>query len=640
MKKLIIFLLAISPGLVLACNKKVDPSKVILFLDTNTSDLEIETVRKAACERGEVVKVVPENYRDYRKYINELESAIKKISKCTGFETPACKKANEEFQNANTKYQEFLSGQPTLQAGLSKALEEIKASGGTIQNFTISGHDGGGHFGGHKGSVSRRELENILSGYQDINDAKSLLLLGCYTGTQHEVMEWKNLFPKAKLIGGYDGSAPLSDRPQGHKYISDLLLKEKQLSSQADNKKLQAFVNANFQGLNNLNAAMYVQCSDGSSIQEYYYGSKKSRNFAPLELQECINKKPELAKLLKKINKYVTGELEPPKDTQNGELRALYNQARAYEHCSEVTGIFLNVNAVFNLLFYEGVKNSFADYYKNDLAEAEKVINSISHEDLENSAREYLAQIEEGLNEAKADIEKFRNSRDEYFAEKEKSLKEFQDKLESMLNDPKYAQVKDINFAMLMTQQTQIPLGQEQNFAELMAARMAITALEKQITFEKTNPEETLQQKLAILNGAQQHAQNISATVASLKDPSRKIWVPTAENLKKRTRKELLENIHNIHNVLTVAGATGKGTVELSWVSTVTMLHLQAFDNPFSWHEFTGARTERPQRPLPLNNFREAQTSINSGAYFGGMGGTGVMYGPAFGTVGGFGGGI
>lgn len=486
-----------------------------------------------------------------------------------------------------------------------------------------------------------------MKDYGDINEVKSLLLLGCYTGTQNEVMEWKNIFPKTKMIGGYDGSAPLSDRPQGHKYITDLLMKEKQLSSYADHKKLQAFVNANFQGLNNLNAAMYVQCSDGSSIQEYYYGSKKSRNFAPLEMKECLDKKQELTKLAEKLEKYSSGELIVPKDTQNGELRSMYNVARAYEHCSEITNVNVNVNALFNLLFYEGVKDNFANYYKQDLLEAEKVINTISMDEVENNSREYLEKLRASHIQLEAEVDKFKNTPDQYFAEQEAEHKELKVKLEMMMNDPQYSMVKHLipRDGVSLTRQDQLPPAEYEKFSKLHAVAFEVSMKRTRIDFEKINRQDSLKQKEQMLESSKQTMENLVASIAGLKDPSKKIWVPTAGNLKKHSRKELLDNLHRMHNILANMGP-GKGRKEITWVATVVTNHLQAFDNPFSWHEYTGRSVENPPKPVKLKDMPEATygsffSQPNGGvSSFGGYGGMGISPSPSpFGIVGGSGGG-
>jgi hypothetical protein len=79
MKQLILLGLILLPTFANAqeCKTKVDPSKIVLFIDTNKGDLEIETVQKAACARGERLVIVPKNYKEYTAYSVALEKTFK-----------------------------------------------------------------------------------------------------------------------------------------------------------------------------------------------------------------------------------------------------------------------------------------------------------------------------------------------------------------------------------------------------------------------------------------------------------------------------------------------------------------------------------------------------------------------------------
>lgn len=640
MKLLIVTFLVLSPSFVLACANKIDPSKVILFVDTNNSELEIATTEKAACARGERIVVVPKNHKEFSKYTIPMEAANRKLERCLSKPGQSCDAVKVEAQKASKAFLDFSSKQPNIDKGVKEALEEVKQSKGRLQNFTISGHDGGGSFGGNKGSFSRQELSQIMRDYQDINDVTSLLLLGCYTGTQFEVMEWKNIFPKTKLIGGYDGSAPLADRPQGHQYIADILMKEKQLSKQADEKKLQAFVNANIKGLNNLNAAMYVQCSDGSSVQEYYYGSKKSRTFKPLDIKECLEKKKELQDVHERFSKYLSGELEPPKDTQNGELRALYNKARTYEHCGEITGIFIDVNAVFNLLFYEGVKQSFGEFYKSDLAEAEKILEKLTLEEIEKNVQNELERQEKSIQEQKDLIALLENNPEEYFAGKAKELKKLQDEKDKLFKDPAYAAVRNliVQHGTMPMNMPALPDAEFEKYIKLLNATSMYESKKSEIEWEREKPREAARSKEMTVKSMEHQLLNNRGNLEFIKSSNPKVWVPTSENLKKYSRKELMENLHNMHKIMSIGGAAGDSKKAMGWASYATSGHLQMFQNPFSWHEYTGKKVEAPPYPMPLKDFKqESEGMYNVGFGYFSSSSSGMSYGG--GIVGGSGGG-
>lgn len=644
MKKFIALLLIISPEFAkAACAKKIDPSKVMLFIDTNNSELEIATTEKAACARGEKLVIVPNNYKEFAKFTSPVEVASKKVNKLKCFEkqVPACTQAQHELSVALVKLDNFKMSQKSTNVSVKEALDQIKASKAKLVNLSISGHDGGGSFSGSKGMYSRHELATAMKDLGDINEVKSLMLLGCYTGTPKEVLEWKSIFPQTKLIGGYDGSAPLADRPQGHQYISDILMKEKQLTTQADQKKLQAYVDANVKGLGNLNAALFLQCSDGSTTQDYYYGSKKTKKVEKFDIKECLEKKKELQQLTRDLDKYMTGELEPPTDTQAGALREVYNRARSLEHCAELTDEIVNVSAAFNLLFYGGVKSTFAHFYKDELSEAKEIIDGISMEEMEKTFRESQSALEKQYADYDAELALMESNPAEYAAKQEKDLNALKQAFDDALDDPKNADMKA--YFQQSSGMSLGGMGMGMNFTSQEAAKryFAIIDLqmkhkmkESEVVNDKLNPAAMLEFKKQISKANKELLNSRELSFLGLKesqkDPKNKIWVPNAENLKKYSRKELLENSHRMNTLMASGALSQKQNGALSWLNFTTSNHLQAFQNPFSWHEFNGHTAEAPPYPYKLKDFLNG----NMG------GGTGILVGPGGGMSGGYAGGF
>ncbi|WPU64865.1 hypothetical protein [Peredibacter starrii] len=635
MKKLIpVATLLVSIGAHAQCNKKVDPNKVILFIDTNNSELEIATTEKAACERGERLMVVPKNHKEYIKYTNAVIASTKKVERCRTAKTD-CTSANAEYEKAQQELDKLSRSNKNISKQTQEALAEIKNSGAKLQNLTISGHDGGGHFGGYKGDFGRQELAAIMKNFKDINEVKSVLLLGCYTGVPKEIIEWKHIFPEVKIIAGYDGSAPLSDKPAGHQYISDILLKEKSLLKNAEQKKLQSYAKQNIQGLTQMNAAMYVYCSDGTKEGEFYYGSlKEGKAFRPFDINECEGKRNQIEELISKVNQYYSGELEVPKNTASGELRQIYNEARRIEHCGEILQMELNLNAVFNLLFYEGAKQNFANYYKDDLAEAEKILSEFKLEDMEKGFNEAQEKQNKFIESIRAEIESLEKNPEAAVAAEQKKLEEFTKKRDALFNDPKFARVKSYinpengayNGPMDLAENL-VPLAQE-----LMNSAMTYSALKYTAEAVKANPQGMVLAKRQVLVSEENNQKNQILAFQQLKEklakPENKVWVPTAKNLSSKTRKETLANIHNAHAILSVEGLPAKQRQALSWMVQASSAHLGYFQNPFSWHEFTG-RTEDPQFPIRLKDYTSGQGYMGGGggyvgpAYYGGYTGSG-----------------
>lgn len=620
--KNIIYCLALSLPFVVeaSCNKKIDESKVMLFVDTNNSELEIKTSEKAACERGEKLVIVPKNYQEFAKYTSALNDNQKKLERCTK-SGKNCAQEEETFYEAVNKLEKFKMSQPSIEAGVREALSQIKEKKGKLQNFTISGHDGGGSFGGNKGGFDRFQLAEMIGEYQDINEVSSVLLLGCYTGVQNEIYAWKKIFPQARLIAGYDGAAPLADRPQGHQYLSDILLKEKDLLKNADEKKLMSYTKANIQSLNHLHAAMYLDCDENN---EFYYGADgSSKKFRPFDMKECEKKKPEMEAIVKAMAKYESGEMEPPSNTATGEIRQLYIQARRLEHCNAILGPEngVNTNNIFNLLFYEGVKESFASFYKDDLQKAESIISELDLNAIEKGMEDYQKKQDENIKALSDKIQLMEKDPDGYLAREKEKLDKLAAEKDKLLNDPEYASVASFfsedgtyNFN---SQPTQDDIAKLYN---LMPILMNFNLAKQTHDYEKDHFQDFLAEKKAALQMTKVYQEAYTAPLIELKkkiaNKEKIVWSPTFENLNKKSRKETLDNIHQLNAMMSLPGLPDKQRKAMQWLSQVSTNHLVHFQNPFSWHEFTG-KAEKPMFSIGLEDS---------------MNGTGVMFTSGYST--------
>lgn len=608
MKALTVFLL-ISFTAAVQANCKVDPSKVILFVDTNESDLEIATAEKAACSRGERVVVVPKNYKDYRKYTEVITKTRNDLYECEKAKKP-CVEVYNKMETALVNLDKFRRTQPDLQKAIKQSLAEIKEKKGKIQSLIISGHNGGGSFGGNKGSFGRQELNYMMEDLKDINEIKSVLLLGCYTGVQKEVMEWKKMFPDVRMIAGYDDSAPLSHRPQGHKFLSELLLKEKGLASQADAKKLQSYAQANLSSLFTLNSGLYLQCVDPKKNEtEYYYGSKKkTKKFSVIDMEACKDQE-KIKDLAAKVSKYYNGELEVPENTSSGELRQLYNLGRSLEHCFDPDAPIVNMNNVFNLLFYEGVKKSFAHHYKNDLETVEKNLQELTVEMMEANADAAISKTEKEYEKVKLKLEAMEKDPQGYLNSLEKAHKESREELEKFKSSPAFESIKqfflpngEFNYDSILPETPEVKAA----YREYNAKRRKIRDVEYSLKDEKDFPGRAIRYAKEDVKDYERSLMRLKANKTQIPENFQKIkemWIPTASNLTKKTRKETLENMHKIGGIIDLPYIPGKYKSQLYWLNSVTSNHLQHFQNPFSWHEFNGSSVERPQRDTALSRY-------------------------------------
>lgn len=127
LKNILTFLVATSSLQSWACSNKVDPSKVILFIDTNFSDLEIKTAQKAACKRGERLAIVPKNYQAYTDLIHAYEKNQKVYDKCVR-STGDCTEVAESTRNSHLKLMDLSASQPTIKEQIKEQLKELKES--------------------------------------------------------------------------------------------------------------------------------------------------------------------------------------------------------------------------------------------------------------------------------------------------------------------------------------------------------------------------------------------------------------------------------------------------------------------------------------------------------------------------------
>lgn len=571
-----------------SCNRPIDGSKVMVFVDTNFSDQEIETAKKAACQRGEKFQVVPRNYTDYSREIRLLEEKRRSLSKCQ----QNCTDLSNEVNTIQRGIQEKRSQEGSIADLLRKEMDEIKKQGNSkVTNFILSGHDGGGRFGGHKGSITRDELKNVMSSFSDINDVSTLMLLGCYTGVQQEMYAWKGIFPEVRMIGGYDGSAPLSDRPLGHNYLEDLLREESGILEQAGAVKLNRFMEQNIRGLSSMNTAVYaeIKCEEnGGDLQGFYYGSETGRRFSPLDSNQCMKNAAEIQELQAKFEKLHSGEVEPPSNPSDESIRSIYERSRRLEHCISVVDADLDVNALFNLRFYRDVKDSFSRFYEKEIKFTDETLRSLDPGFLGNLITEELRkieQLEEEFNKEMIDLAADPKLFGERLAKNIEDVQQEKSQLEGSL-ESLFDKINQ-DFTYRPTPEEDASLAKLKDLDERLFHLNLKRRNAKDIsTLKILNSKNIKRRKEALLN-------------AQLSIENTGIWAPTKENLEKFSRKDLRDNLHKIHGLLSSDVLPYNKAMPLRWMKESIERHLISFANPFSWHERSSI-VERPSHVVAM----------------------------------------
>ncbi|MFA5584677.1 MAG: hypothetical protein WDA09_10735, partial [Bacteriovoracaceae bacterium] len=436
------------------------------------------------------------------------------------------------------------------------------------------------------------------------------------------------IFPKVRMIGGYDGSAPLSDKPMGHHYLEDLLTKEKTLLQQADEKQLNQYVRANIRGLHSMHSAVYLEpaCSEEEESSAMYYGSLTNKKFSSFDLNQCMSQAKAINKVQTQYAKFDSGEVEPPKNPSDPAIKTVYDQARSLEHCFEQLDIPVNVNSLFNLRFYEAVKENFSTFYKSELEIAESALKDIPVEQLLQEIEDELARVDQYEKRIEEENEEIKKNPDFYFMNLGSKIRSAEWELDQILNDPN--KLQQLN--KIQDPRYSASLEEEMLYDRYLRLKEEINE-NKSKEMYKNNPD-----FLITMNRmkAQQRRNNLQANkenINLLKD--NQIWLPNMDNLKKYSRKELRDNIHKMSGILSSKTLPRKTRLALRWAVDAQQEHLIHFQNPFEWHEVTVAVTpperkitmgetiSRPMSGLTLFGRDMGTLSSPLGGFMGGMGG-------------------
>lgn len=243
------------------------------------------------------------------------------------------------------------------------------------ETLFISGHDGGGSFGGDRGeSFEYEDLHSLIETNPEIGENLRVLgLLGCNTANHVEITKWKRTFPNLAFVAGYDGSAPSETKKAALTYISDTISKSEEILQATDERKIRSIFES-FQYINYLEATLYVDtCPQSDSVEGQYIfrpARTSSERFKAFDTAECAQKRTEYdAKYLSIYTNYYYGLKEIPTQTHGTDLRRLYTFMRQNEHCFKIyeEGEYPTGDDLLYLLFFNNVKKNFINYYQENL---------------------------------------------------------------------------------------------------------------------------------------------------------------------------------------------------------------------------------------------------------------------------------
>ena len=342
------------------CSRPVDKKRKVVFVAINYGPAEIQTAKRAACDRGEdFVLVMPSN-----------------------------------------------SDKPI--DALIKEFEKIKKLGGKPSSLIISGHSGGGQFFGETGNLSRSEIIGLFTEkFPEFREGlESLYLLGCYTGVKYEIFSWIGRLPNLKFIAGYDGSAPLATRSSGLNYLQDLMKQERTLSQQRNASNLNRTLGL-VRSIEALNSAIYVKtdaCKETDETSYYFTShSKNDARLSVLNLKDCPQRLKIIQDSVQQVVKYYDGEVPLPEDSARGPLRTIYNGFRQGHHCiseGDVDSI-PTPDQVMALLFYGAYSKNFAEWIKPSVEDFLKELDALTLEEWSKALDEDISSLEDKKSQEK-----------------------------------------------------------------------------------------------------------------------------------------------------------------------------------------------------------------------------------------------
>lgn len=630
------------------CKRPVDSKKVMIFVDINGNELEYKRMEQAACERGETLKVLPNNYQKVVRLNKELAAESSKGNRtCTRSPDSAkCKQMMKKVEDLSTRFK-ILSESSTMpnKDNLRKLVQETDASGSSITNLSFSGHDGGGNFGGSFGSLSKEEVGVIFRDFPNQRDSvQSLLLLGCYTGVVSEIKDWRGKFPQAKLIAGYDGQAPLGDKLAGHSYISDILNKEQVIVRETEKKKLFDLLQNGIRNIRELSAAIYVDpyCSDEGNTNSYYYRPQKrgDQRFRMFDDEGCLKVIHQSGEIRDRLSLYLTGDVAISNNTHGTELRNIYNFARENSHCfknenenvmgdlqslmnSNQTDPLTDPDALMMLLFYNNMVVNFARYYKDDLKSLEDLIENLNVDDIVKSLDAKLADAKNthAINLALANMD--HSLRAKYIEEEGQKIRE---QLLLLAGDN-----KDVLEYFNLSLFHEGPLTEEENqrllhlqappdyydkygnlFNQYMSNRYFLNFVKGASPLEvKQSLEGTLSYSKMLIESLEKNKDSLSHLREDLKT---KFWVPTEDNLKGKGRKEILANLTVLNEIVSQNWSYDvEDSIQKLAKAKNSMEMILNFREgvPFSWHEVS----DKPEAPAMLQSLFSDQMIYNSNPY-------------------------
>jgi hypothetical protein len=409
----------------------------ILFINLNLSNKELATALKAAKERGEKLRVIPEVLPDDTLKIEALRNEISslELKKKNPNEKDIAKKTlySDKLDELNSQLSVITKKYIVDNSHLDNILTEFDNNPKVqLSSLIISGHHSKYFFGDNSSELDYEKLEETFNNHPEaIKNLKSIYLWGCYTLTKKRVVFWKRVVPSAYILSGWDDSAPKEDKKLDHEALYKLLVNEQKESLKTDLKKSISFFNS----ITGVKQSSHTIC-----IGSNYINNKGDQNITDF-LKSCspeeIEKFKKNLEIVEEYRKASSKEFaEVPKSTASSILREIYNYGRKIEHCDEF--VETELNKLIFLIFDKQVRKNIAKYFEKDFKLIDNIFEKINLPKVSQTFQKEGLTRTEALSEMNKISQVAYNSESSHLSQSEKKfLEQTYYKLEKMLGQQK-----------------------------------------------------------------------------------------------------------------------------------------------------------------------------------------------------------
>ncbi len=382
----------------------------ILFIDMNVNNQEVAAAQAAAKARGEKLVVIPNIPQDVRDQVAKLKAAEAPLeekldaldSQYNKIATPlltgklppdqaAVAKAKADaiyaqitaLNNQETPIDNQLNSLINVdqyhvtKASINQVLTQYDQQGRHFDSLVISSHHVSDFYSDYGSELDESDLSAVIEAHpaQQKNLA-SVYFWGCYNGAPMTMLFWKNTFPSAHVIAGWDGLAPEEHRAIDEDFLKDMLIKEKSISDIADAKEMLAAYRA-IPGISSSSAAFGDFCGPGLWVGP---GGVTTFNSSKAKCDPGFTDDVQ-SNFLVAYNNYMaatagTDYAEVPADPHHSELRNDYTKFREIEDCPGMENTKSLVPQMLNLIFFKTIEKNFQTFFGADLAKASQILKT------------------------------------------------------------------------------------------------------------------------------------------------------------------------------------------------------------------------------------------------------------------------